>query len=84
MRLFWCFWPIDYNFLSLEDHLENCARDTKFNFLQDCIKLMKGKFDEYWPYIKDDALICQLLDPRFKHASIVGTNKKNVITLFSF
>ena len=40
---------------------------------------MKVKFNEYWPLIKDDALICHLLDPRFKHSTFNGTtNKKNV------
>ncbi len=66
-------------FCSLKDHLDSFMIDNSNEFLRNSIESMKVKFNEYWPLIKDDALICHLLDPRFKHSTFNGTtNKKNV------
>ena len=44
--------------------------------LKDGIKRMKNKFNEYWPKFKDYALICMILDPRFKLYFLVNLNEK--------
>ena len=55
--------------------------DNSNEFLRNSIDFMKVKFDEYWPLIKDDALICHLLDPWFKHSTFNGTNNKRNVRL---
>ena len=37
---------------------------------------MQAKFEEYWPLIRDLAIICQLLDPRFKTINLPNNNRK--------
>ena len=44
--------------------------------LKDGIKRMKNKFNEYWPKFKDYALVCMILDPRFKLYFLVNLNEK--------
>lgn len=53
-------------FKQIKDHLNICEADKKFDFVHDAIKIMKSKFEEYWIKILDKALICHVLDPRFK------------------
>ena len=40
---------------------------------------MQAKFEEYWPLIKDLAIICQLLDPRFKTINLLNNNRKKEV-----
>lgn len=66
-------------FMNIDDHLKECAASGDYKHLNSSILKMQKKFDEYWPKIKDDALACQLLYPRFKHSTFKSTsNKQNV------
>ena len=53
-------------FEQLIKHLEECESSKKYEFLKDTIKSMINKLNEYWPLIRDNALICMILDPCFK------------------
>ncbi|RNA12619.1 hypothetical protein BpHYR1_053167 [Brachionus plicatilis] len=57
-----------------------CEADKNFDFVHDAIKIMKSKFEDYWIKILDKALICFILDPRFKTQYIdCRLLKKNLI-----
>ena len=72
-------------FMNIDIHLKECATSDHYQHLNCSILKMQKKFDEYWPIIKDDAIACQLLDPRFKHYTLKSaTNKQNVKFLFDF
>ena len=43
---------------------------------------MQTKLDEYWPKIKDDALISQLIDPRFNHSTLKSSANKQAVFLW--
>jgi hypothetical protein len=45
---------------------------------------MKIKFNEYWFLIQEDALICQLLDPRFKTLTLEGSSRKKEVRRMFF
>lgn len=47
------------------------------------IEYMLVKYDEYWEAIKDTALICQIIDPRYKNFNLDSTMKTKVY-LFKF
>jgi hypothetical protein len=65
--------------MNIDIHLKECATSDHYQHLKSSILKMQKKFDEYWPKIKDDAIACQLLDPRFKHYTLKSaTNKQNV------
>ena len=65
-------------FSYLEDHLNKSLNDEKLQSLKDTIRLMTIKFNEYWSKIKSYALICQVLDPRFKHFLLSDDLKQEV------
>ena len=56
--------------MSIKDHLKNFKDKNKKQFLNDSIKAMEEKLDPYWNRIKEHAMICHLLDPRFKDSLI--------------
>jgi hypothetical protein len=69
----------------LEEHLKACSLNNSIKYLWSSIKSMQDKFDEYWPLIKDEAIVCQLLDPRFKILTIEGNiRKKEVRNIYNF
>jgi hypothetical protein len=49
--------------MNINTHLKECAESEDYIHLNSSILKMQTKLDEYWPKIKDDALVCQLLDP---------------------
>ncbi len=71
--------------MNIDIHLKECATSDHYQHLNCSILKMQKKFDEYWPIIKDDAIACQLLDPRFKHYTLKSnTNKQNVKVFIRF
>jgi hypothetical protein len=71
--------------MNIDIHLKECATSDHYQHLNSSIIKMQKKFDEYWPIIKDDAIACQLLDPRFKHYTLKSnTNKQNVKVFIRF
>jgi hypothetical protein len=56
--------------MNINTHLKKCAEIEDTIHLNSSVVKMQTKLDEYWPKIKDDALIFQLLDPGFKHTTL--------------
>ncbi|RNA33880.1 hypothetical protein BpHYR1_034880 [Brachionus plicatilis] len=60
-----------------------CETDQNFDFIKNAIVDMKDKFLAYWEKIIDEALICHMLDPRFKKSYLEGkVLKKRATDLF--
>jgi hypothetical protein len=59
--------------LTLKNHMDENLKSNRMG-LKDSIKRIKNKFNEYWP--KDYALICMILDPRFKLYFPINLNEK--------
>ena len=71
--------------MNIESHLNECFASEDYKHLKSSISKMQTKLDEYWPKIKDDAIVCQLLDPRFKHSTLKSTaNKQSVRFCYFF
>ena len=70
--------------MNIENHSKECDTSEVYIHLKNSILKMQAKFDEYWPKIKEDALACQLLDPRFKHSTIKSTVSKQTVGFFKF
>ena len=78
---FGVFGQLNTVFLLLEEHLKTCLSNQLLKNLWPAIKLMQAKFEEYWPLIKDLAIICQLLDPRFKTINLPNNNGKKEVKI---
>jgi hypothetical protein len=65
--------------MNIESHLKECAVSEDYTHLKSSILKMQNKLDEYWPKIKDVALVCQLLDPRFKHSTLKSAANKQTV-----
>lgn len=63
-------------FNQLIKHLEERLKDMKFYNLKLTIESMLMKLKEYWEKIKPMALICSILDPRFKKDFLEKNDKK--------
>ncbi|RNA15547.1 hypothetical protein BpHYR1_042086 [Brachionus plicatilis] len=53
-------------FIELMAHLDTKLKEKKYSSLKLTIESMKLKIEDYWHWIKPAALICTILDPRFK------------------
>jgi hypothetical protein len=65
--------------MNIESHLKECAANEDYVHLKSSIFKMQTKLGEYWPKIKDAALVCQLLDPRFKHSTLKSAANKQTV-----
>lgn len=61
-------------FDQLFQHLDECSKKKEYAKLENTIKSIQAKLDEYWKILKDNAIICAILDPRLKCEFI--TDKK--------
>jgi hypothetical protein len=68
--------------MNIDIHLKECATSDDYQHLNSSIFKMQKTFDEYWPKIKDDAIACQLLGPRFKHYTFKKCYKKRKRKIF--
>ena len=65
--------------MNLNTHLNECAESEVYIHLNSSVVKMQTKLDEYWPKIKYDALVCQLLNPRFKHFTRKSSANKQTV-----
>ena len=65
--------------MNLNTHLNECAESEVYIHLNSSVVKMQTKLDEYWPKIKDDALISQLIDPRFNHSTLKSSANKQTV-----
>ena len=68
-------------FDELLTHLDTKHKDKKYAELKQTIESMKLKLEEYWILVKPTALICNLLDPRFKSDLLKKNDKKEGVKL---
>lgn len=68
-------------FTHLINHLEEQAKNNKYSHLKKTIESMSLKLNEYWVFIKPIALICHILDPRFKTDFLEKDDKKQGVKL---
>ena len=65
--------------MNIDSHLKECAASEDYLHLKISILKMQNKLDDYWPKIKDYAIVCQLLDPRFKHSTLKSSANKQAV-----
>lgn len=63
-------------FKTIESDLTSALKNKKFDFLKDALNGMMEKFKKYKTKIIDYALICHVLDPRFKLTCIQSKDDK--------